>query len=142
MGYLRIIGGEYKGRKIRVPCGSRPLVAIFRKKIFDILSGYVENADVLDLFAGSGSFGIEALSRGAKSAAFVEKRRNALRTIRKNTEFIKNKGIRIYPVDALDFIRKSEGRYDIVFADPPFLKGFGEKLMKEMDTILNMINPS
>lgn len=142
MGYSKIIGGEYKGRKILVPNGVRALPGIFRKRIFDILKGYLENVSVLDLFAGSGSFGIEALSRGAQMVTFVESNRRVISFLKRNCEFACEKNVRIIPADVFVFIRGDDPyKYDIIFADPPFLKGYGNRLLYDPELLFSRLNP-
>lgn len=85
---MRIIGGRAKGSTLKMPKGIRPTSDKVREALFDILSAEVNNAKVLDLFAGSGSVGIEALSRGAKSAVFVEDEKRCVVAIKKNLEKI------------------------------------------------------
>jgi len=142
MGQIRIIAGEFKGRYIKVPGCARPLEAKDRKRIFDLLAGYIRDADVLDLFAGSGSFGIEALSRGAKNVTFVETNRNALVLLKKNCLSVKPDlcGVNIVKEDALRFIQRDKNKYDIIFVDPPFLKGLGTRILQDPSKILSLLH--
>jgi 16S rRNA (guanine966-N2)-methyltransferase len=84
--YLRVAGGEYRGRKLRTVAGigTRPLLAKVREALFNIIGPAIQDAEVWDLFAGTGANGIEALSRGARRAIFVEKGGSALRVLREN----------------------------------------------------------
>ena len=120
----RIIAGEFGGRRIAVPRGAatRPTADRVREAWMSILTPYLENAVVLDLFAGSGALGLEALSRGAASAVFVERGPAALELIRKNIDLL---GVadraRLVKGDALRFVADlGVGAYDIAFADPPY----------------------
>lgn len=81
---IRIISGEFKGRLLKAPKNARPILAQIKKSVFDILTPYLEDSLFLDLYAGSGAVGIEALSRGAKFCVFVEKERNSLRILSEN----------------------------------------------------------
>ncbi|OGX46613.1 MAG: 16S rRNA (guanine(966)-N(2))-methyltransferase RsmD [Omnitrophica WOR_2 bacterium RIFCSPLOWO2_12_FULL_51_8] len=122
---MRIITGKYKGRVIKMPKGIRPTQDKVRKALFDIL-GDISEMSFLELFAGSGAIGIEALSRGAKEAEFVEEKRDCARQIAANLAFIKAGGRRITQSDAQEAIKKlsREGkRFEIIFLDPPYCKG-------------------
>ena len=118
---MRVIAGAYKGRQLRTPAGisTRPTADRVREALFSIL-GPLDGERVLDLYAGSGALGIEALSRGAGEAVFVDSDQRAVAAIRRNLEAI---GVEA-PVqrrDALAFLRDaSEHPYDLVFLDPPY----------------------
>jgi 16S rRNA (guanine966-N2)-methyltransferase len=118
---VRVIAGAYKGRQLRTPAGisTRPTADRVREALFSIL-GRLDGERVLDLYAGSGALGIEALSRGAGEAVFVDSDQRAVAAIRRNLEAI---GVEA-PVqrrDALAFLRDaSERPYDLVFLDPPY----------------------
>ena len=88
---LRVLGGKFRGRLLQSPRGSqtRPTTSMLRKAVFDILQNSIEDFRFLDLFAGSGAMGIEALSRGAKHATFVESHKDALRCINANLATLK-----------------------------------------------------
>ena len=118
---VRIIAGRWKGRRIAVPAeGVRPTGDRIRETLFNWLSPYLSSARCLDLFAGSGALGIEALSRGANSAVFVEKSRPAARSL---SDFLITLGCRSAEVIAADATRLNlaeVGPFDVVFLDPPF----------------------
>lgn len=123
---MRVIAGELRGRTILTPSGrsTRPTQGHVRQVLFDVLGSAIEDCRVLDLFAGSGAIGIEALSRGASEACFVERSRTALRCLREN---IKALGLedrcRIVsaPVSVgLRILEELEGSYGWIFADPPY----------------------
>jgi len=99
-----------------------------KESLFNIIAGYVEEAEVLDLYAGTGSLGIEALSRGAKSAVFVDKSIEAVRVIKYNLEYTKLSGkSEVIAGDVFKAINRlcSEGRsFDIIFMDPPYRKNY------------------
>jgi 16S rRNA (guanine966-N2)-methyltransferase len=118
---VRIVGGVSKGARIFAPRGrdTRPTSDRVREAVFAIL-GSVEGASVLDLFAGSGALGLEALSREASSAVFVESDPAALEAIERNVEKLRLEGARIVRSDALRFLAKTDERYDVVFVDPPY----------------------
>jgi 16S rRNA (guanine966-N2)-methyltransferase len=117
---VRIVAGEYKGRRLRMPRGAptRPTADRVREALFSML-GDVTGARVLDLYAGSGALGIEALSRGAESAVFVESDRQALVALRRNLEAV-GVDAEVRSQDALRFIARPEGVFDLVFCDPPY----------------------
>ena len=117
---MRIVGGSHKGARIYAPKGrdTRPTSDRVREAIFAIL-GSVEGARVLDLFAGSGALGLEALSRGAAHAVFVEADPTAVKTIERNLEKLALEG-RIVRSDATRYLARTAERYDVVFVDPPY----------------------
>jgi 16S rRNA (guanine966-N2)-methyltransferase len=117
---MRIVAGSHKGARIYAPKGrdTRPTSDRVREAIFAIL-GSVEGARALDLFAGSGALGLEALSRGATSAVFVESDPTAVKTIERNLEKLALEG-RIVRTDATRYLARTAERYDVVFVDPPY----------------------
>jgi 16S rRNA (guanine(966)-N(2))-methyltransferase RsmD len=123
---VRIIAGSFKGARIFAPKGrdTRPTADRVREAAFNLLGpGAAEDATVLDLFAGSGAMGLEALSRGAASATFVESDRDACRTINRNLDKLELGGAKVLCQDALTALRndvRSGRRYDLVLVDPPY----------------------
>jgi 16S rRNA (guanine966-N2)-methyltransferase len=117
---VRIIAGTHRGQRIAAPKGSdtRPTSDRVRENAFNLI-GPVDDADVLDLFAGSGAMGLEALSRGAASATFVEKDRDVCRVINDNLDKLRLKGI-VLPLDALRAVEQERRTYDLVLCDPPY----------------------
>jgi len=100
---------------------TRPTSDKVKEAIFSSLFDSVIDANILDLFAGSGALGLEALSRGAKKATFVDGNRHAINVIRKNIEKSKNiKESKIIFSDYMSFLKKTKERYDIIFLDPPY----------------------
>jgi 16S rRNA (guanine966-N2)-methyltransferase len=124
LGFIRIIAGEYGGRRLKTPATDtvRPTADRVREAWFSILQRPVRGARVLDLFAGSGALGLEALSRGAVSADFVEIHRLALAALKANIAALKvDEQATIHRMDALKFAeRLTPGTYDVAFADPPY----------------------
>ena len=117
---MRIIAGRSKGRVLNTPkSGTRPMTGRARESIFSILAGRCEGAVVLDLYAGSGSLGLEALSRGASDALFVERDRAACAVLRKNVERV-SLGGRVRTADVALVLRDVPGRFDLIFVDPPY----------------------
>ncbi len=120
---MRIISGSAGGIPLLVPKDvARPSTDRLREALFSILGERVVEARVLDLFAGSGSLGLECLSRGAASALFLEKNRGAGETIRKNADKARLTGHTIRQSDVLPWLRTATGPFDLVFADPPYKK--------------------
>jgi 16S rRNA (guanine966-N2)-methyltransferase len=121
---VRIIAGSNKGARIFAPKGhdTRPTADRAREAAFNLI-GPVDRASVLDLFAGSGAMGLEALSRGATSAVFVENDREACRTIDRNLDKLRLTGARVIQQDALRALAAEAAagrRYDLVLVDPPY----------------------
>ena len=118
---MRIIAGSRKGHRIAAPKGlaTRPTSDRVRESAFNLI-GPLEDASVLDLFAGSGALGLEALSRGAARATFVESDRDACRTINANLDTLRLSGARVLCQDALRFLAADRGRYDLILLDPPY----------------------
>jgi len=121
---IRIIAGDFKGRRIKTPATDkvRPTADRVREAWFNILQGSIPGARVLDLFAGSGALGFEALSRGAVSVDFVEKHTASLRVIHANADILNVADqVTIHRTDAMRFTERLQQRaYDVAFADPPY----------------------
>ncbi|MGB8818950.1 MAG: 16S rRNA (guanine(966)-N(2))-methyltransferase RsmD [Rhizobiaceae bacterium] len=134
---MRIVGGKFRGRALAAPQSMtiRPTSDRVRESLFNILAhaeGFdLEGARVLDLFAGTGALGIEALSRGAKFCLFVDEGAEARGLIRDNMEaFGLNGCSRLFRRDATGLgPTGTMGEFDLVFADPPYRKGMGEKAL-------------
>jgi 16S rRNA (guanine966-N2)-methyltransferase len=117
---MRIITGAAKGRKLETPTsGTRPMTGRARESIFSILGQRVRDAQVLDLYAGSGSLGLEALSRGAADAVFVERGRQAGAVLQRNIDRV-DLGGRLSRGDVGAFLRSANAMFDVVFVDPPY----------------------
>ncbi|HST13995.1 MAG TPA: 16S rRNA (guanine(966)-N(2))-methyltransferase RsmD [Gaiellaceae bacterium] len=117
---MRIIAGTHRGRRIVAPKGrdTRPTSDRVRENAFNLI-GPVDDAEVLDLFAGSGAMGLEALSRGAARATFVEQDRDACRVIGANLDTLGLKGI-VLQLDAVRALQQDKRTYDLVLCDPPY----------------------
>jgi len=122
---LKIAGGWAKGKRLRSPRtrSIRPTTALVKEYIFGLLD-LLDGKEILDLFAGTGNLGLEALSRGAKEITFVDSGQESLRLIRENLrKFPSNQPVKIIRSDVLEFLRRSGRKkqtYDIILADPPF----------------------
>lgn len=131
---MRIVAGEWRGRRIRAPADDRvrPTADRVREAWMSIVTPYLPGARVLDLFAGSGALGLEALSRGADSADFVELNAPSLRALRENVATL-DAGTKatIHRGDALKFAQElAADRYDVAFADPPYGHGFAAQVAR------------
>jgi len=123
---MRVITGSARGRKLLALEGmdTRPTSDMVKEALFSIVQFEVEGAVFLDLFAGTGQIGIEALSRGAHSVCFVDSSREAQRVILKNIETTGFKAkSKVSAADSLTFIKSCSERFDIAFLDPPYNKG-------------------
>ncbi|HET6631319.1 MAG TPA: 16S rRNA (guanine(966)-N(2))-methyltransferase RsmD [Rhodanobacteraceae bacterium] len=121
-GRIRIIGGRLRGSRLAVPesAGLRPTPDRVRETLFNWLREVIDGARCLDLFAGSGAVGIEALSRGAAAVQFVEREAPIAGILRANLERLKVEGGSVACADALDYLRSPPQPFDLVFLDPPF----------------------
>lgn len=122
---MRIIAGSRKGHTIHAPKGlhTRPTSDRVRENVFNIVAPWVEGARVLDLYAGSGAMGLEALSRGAETAVFVESDPEALRAIERNLAKLGLTGARLVRLGAVTGLAQEAAagrKYDLVLADPPY----------------------
>lgn len=125
---MRIIAGKAGRLAIKVPTSvARPTTDFVRQAIFSILADTVDQARVLDLFAGSGAIGLEALSRGASSCTFVDEHRQACSVTTENLTKSNLTGGRVVKADALSYLKRDTATYDLIFADPPYWKHAGDK---------------
>ncbi|MFL5841379.1 MAG: 16S rRNA (guanine(966)-N(2))-methyltransferase RsmD [Thermoleophilaceae bacterium] len=135
---MRVVAGRFKGRTLHAPFGrgTRPTSDKVREAIFSVL-GDIEGFDVLDLFAGSGALGIEALSRGASAAVFVDTDEKAVAAIRRNLGAV---GVEapVQKRDALRYLSAADGRFELVFVDPPYSSAprMGESLSRLLPAVL------
>lgn len=118
---MRIIAGSARGRRLKGPDtrGTRPVTDRAREAVFSAIGSWVQDAAVADLYAGSGSFGLEALSRGAGSALFVENARKALTALEANVSSL-GLGGTVIRADVEDYLARSEDHFHLVFLDPPW----------------------
>lgn len=133
---MRVIAGVAKGRKLLSVSGqdTRPITDRVKESLFNILGGGVEGALFLDLFAGTGAVGIEALSRGAQQVVFVERSRQAIQVIEDNlriTNLVDR--ARVVQADVFRFISRERGEFDLIYVAPPQYKGLWVKTLKALD---------
>jgi 16S rRNA (guanine(966)-N(2))-methyltransferase RsmD len=137
----RVIAGTAKGRKLKLVPGdsTRPIMDRVKEALFSILGHFVRGSTFLDLFGGTGSVGIEALSRGAARAVFVEIDRHALQTIRDNLEHTQlSERAEVRAVNAFDLLKRpSDGAFDYIYIAPPQYKGLWREALLALDA-----NPS
>ena len=130
---MRVITGKARGVQLKTPEGmlTRPTADRVKEALFSIINFDLPGAAVLDLFGGTGQLGIEALSRGANSAVFVDQREDACKIIRENLHRTKleSQG-RVVRSDYLDYLRRSREKFDIILLDPPYAEVFLENALK------------
>lgn len=141
---MRITSGSVKGYKLKIPPGDRvkPAQSIVRQAIFNIIGEHIVNAQILDLFAGSGSYGLEALSRGAGWVDFVDKDKHCTQTIKENllhTNF--SDRAKVYTMKAKPFLhrrKQSEALQliDFIFISPPYKEGVDLELLEQLPKVL------
>jgi 16S rRNA (guanine(966)-N(2))-methyltransferase RsmD len=134
---MRILRGTLKGRNIICPRDTRPVSVLVRKACFDVLAGQIEQAMVLDLFAGSGSLGIEALSLGAKGVVFTDNRQECVVAINKNIfSFKLDQKAKAYLKDAYRAIHDfflAKKSFDLIFLDPPYYLGMARISLQTLE---------
>jgi 16S rRNA (guanine(966)-N(2))-methyltransferase RsmD len=141
---MRVVGGSVGGRKLFVVPGqgTRPILDRVKTALFDILRPRIAGMDVLDLFAGSGSVGIEALSQGAASCTFVEKSHKAVATIKKN---LASTGLgdraEVVLTDAFEFLRTANKPFDLIYVAPPQYKNLWSEAMRQIAERPGLLRP-
>ena len=120
---MKILAGRFGGRKIKTSKNLpyRPTKSLVRKSLFDHLTPFKYNS-VLDLFSGSGIFGLEAVSRGAESVVFVEKDQGVLSYLKQNSDLLVGPEYSFLRLDAFKYLEKKRENFDLIFADPPYSK--------------------
>ena len=133
---LRIIGGEWRSRRLDFPDveGLRPTPDRVRETLFNWLMPIIHGARCLDLFTGSGALGLEALSRGASSVVLLDRDPRVITTLRKHLQTLKAEGATLIQQGALDYLQGESTRFDVVFLDPPFRQGLLQPALELLDT--------
>jgi 16S rRNA (guanine966-N2)-methyltransferase len=128
-GQIRIIAGQFRGRKLPVLMadGLRPTTDRVKETVFNWLMPYIQDANCLDCFAGSGGLGFEAISRGASAVTLVELNKLAAQLLKDNKALLKADNIQVIQQNALDFLHNNQQSYSLVFIDPPFRKGLAQQ---------------
>lgn len=141
---IRVNAGKYKGRKIEEPnpLTTRPSKDIVKVGLFNIIRNEVLNCTFLDLFAGSGQIGIEALSRSAKKVYFIEKDRNAFKILKNNLSYVPSSDYEVINNDFKLFLDNSLNilKFDIIFVDPPYKMEINDEFISNL--ISNYLNDS
>ena len=135
-GRLRIVAGNWRSRLLEIADvpGLRPTSERVRETLFNWLAPRIEGARCLDLFAGTGALGLEALSRGARSVVFVERARAAAKVLEKNVRTLDASAAEVHQGDALEYLKTAEPTsFDVVFVDPPFAAGLLEEACKSIE---------
>ena len=135
---MRVITGTARGVVLKTPDGmaTRPTTDRVKEALFSIIQFDIPTARVLDLFGGTGQLGIEALSRGASSAVFVDEREEACRLIRENLRRTKlESNAKVIRSDYMSFLRNCSNKFDIIFLDPPYAEVFLENSLKMITEI-------
>ena len=126
MCFMRVITGSARGRRLETLEGEdvRPTTDRIKEAVFSIIQFETEGRNFLDLFAGSGQMGIEALSRGAKSASFVDNAKKSLETVKRNLKAVRlENSAKVFAMDFHSFLSMNSQRFDIAFLDPPYRTG-------------------
>ncbi|MEE0111504.1 MAG: 16S rRNA (guanine(966)-N(2))-methyltransferase RsmD [Oscillospiraceae bacterium] len=135
---MRVITGKARGVQLKTPDGmlTRPTTDRVKEALFSIINFDIPGAKVLDLFGGTGQLGIEALSRGAKSAVFVDAREDACKLIKENLKRTKmEQDSRVIRSDYADYLSRCREQFDIIFLDPPYAEVFLENALKRITEI-------
>ncbi len=130
---LRIIAGNLRGAKLQAPEGdnTRPTTDRIKTTMFDIIAFDISEEDVLDMFAGSGALGFECLSRGAKSATFLDIDKNAISVVQKNAEKLRvAENSTILNKNYEEFLKTTNKQFGLIFLDPPYSKGIHQKALQ------------
>lgn len=135
---MRVISGKYKGRQLDgyTLDGTRPTMDRVKESMFAMIQGSIKNSIVLDLFAGSGALGIETLSNGASNCYFVDKSKQAIQTIQKNTKNME--GVMIFQNDCIEALRYFANQnitFDIILLDPPYHENLLHKVIDEIENL-------
>lgn len=133
---MRIIAGTFKNRRITAPKGmsTRPTSEKLRETLFNICQNYIDGAEFLDLFAGSGAMGIEALSRGAVKATFVDNKAESIQCIKQNLQDLNlQESSQVFKGEIFTTIKKFSQQFDIIYADPPYDLGYGQRIFDAVD---------
>ena len=135
---MRVITGSARGVRLKTPDGllTRPTTDRVKEAVFSIIQFEVEGSNVLDLFAGTGQMGIEALSRGASGAVFVDERRDACDLVRENLKRTRlSERAQVVRTDYLAYLKSCRKSFDLIFLDPPYRENFLENALKSISEI-------
>lgn len=138
---MKVISGKYKGKNLKGfdINGTRPTMDRVKESLFAMIQDYIKNSIVLDLFAGSGSLGIEAISEGCKKVYFVDNNNIAINTIKDNLKGI-NEDFEVLKKDYLSFLEEVSISFDIILLDPPYDTNLIEKTLEYLNNNLKLLN--
>ena len=137
---MRVIAGKAKGRALVAPAGmdTRPITAMMKEALFSMWQFQIQGSDFLDLFAGSGSMGIEAISRGAESVTFIDSSLSSVNVIKRNIASCGfEKQSVVFRSDYSDFLKNTKAKFDIAFLDPPYNEGILGDALEKTCLIMN-----
>lgn len=137
---MRVITGSARGRKLEQLVGDdvRPTTDRVKEAVFSIIQFNIEGRRFLDLFAGSGQMGIEALSRGAKEAVFVDNRRDSVEIVKRNLKSTKlGEKAKVVQMDSISFLNVGREKFDFLFLDPPYSTGLLQAALGRAETVMN-----
>lgn len=137
---MRVITGSAKGRKLEQLTGNdvRPTTERVKEAVFSVIQFRIEGRAFLDLFAGSGQMGIEALSRGAARAVFTDSSKESIDIVKRNLKTTKlDECARVYRTDSIGFLNTCREKFDIVFIDPPYGTGLLQQAMSGVERVMN-----
>lgn len=128
---MRIISGKYKGKKLVGfnTIGTRPTMDRVKESLFGMIQTYISGSTVLDLFAGSGALGLEAISNGAKTCYLIDNNIEAIRAIKENSQSF-TEDLKIMNIDYKRFLKTTEEKFDIIFLDPPYKENQMDKALR------------
>ncbi|MBR2998013.1 MAG: 16S rRNA (guanine(966)-N(2))-methyltransferase RsmD [Bacilli bacterium] len=128
---MRIISGKYKGKRLNGYdiVGTRPTMDRVKESIYGIIQGYIKNSVVLDLFAGSGSLGLEAISNGAKKLVLIDNNKKVVDILKDNIKSFDD-NIEVFTVDYKKYLKTTNEKFDIIFLDPPYRAGLMNKALR------------
>ena len=128
---MRIISGKYKGKKLVGfnTVGTRPTMDRVKESLFGMIQAYISDSAVLDLFAGSGALGLEAISNGAKTCFLIDNNIEAIKTIKENSLSF-TEDLKIINTDYKRFLKTTEEKFDIIFLDPPYKENQMDKALR------------
>jgi 16S rRNA (guanine966-N2)-methyltransferase len=136
---VRIIGGKWRSRIVRFPPAAelRPTPDRVRETVFNWLGQRLDGLACLDVFAGSGALGFEAMSRGAPRVVMVERDRAVARALRDSAKLLEAEGLEVVESDALAYLKRATESFDVVFVDPPYASGLAMKALELLPARLN-----
>jgi len=140
---MNVVAGKHKGLKLLVPQKSKtkPIMNFAKERLFNVIGCAIEDTKVLDLYAGTGSIGIEALSRGCEHVTFVEKKFSAYEVIKRNVEKCNEKeNSNVVNEDTLKYLNRNMSSFDIIFSAPPYSKSYYFYFLSNMDKNANRLN--